>query len=74
MKKVLIKLIKFYQNQISPLLRKHCIFEPSCSQYTIEAIEEYGSIKGSLMGMWRILRCNPLSKGGYDPVKKRQNL
>lgn len=46
-----------------------CRFEPSCSRYTYTAIEKYGVIKGTLMGTWRILRCNPFNKGGYDPVK-----
>lgn len=73
MKKFFIKLIQFYQKQISPLFKKQCIYEPTCSQYTIEAIEEYGAIKGCLMGFWRILRCNPFAKGGYDPVIKKTN-
>lgn len=70
MKKVLIALIKFYQKYISPGLGKNCIYTPTCSSYTIEAIENYGAIKGSFMGLKRILRCHPLSKGGYDPVPK----
>ena len=68
MKKFFIFLIRIYQNSISPLLGKNCRFVPTCSQYTIEAIQEYGSVKGILMGVKRIIRCNPLSKGGYDPV------
>lgn len=76
MKRVLIFLIKVYQKTLSPDhgwfsggKRRVCRFEPTCSQYTIEAIEKYGSLKGVGMGAWRILRCNPFSKGGYDPVK-----
>ena len=68
MKKIIIFLIRVYQNSISPLLGKNCRFIPSCSQYTIEAIQEYGEVKGILMGAKRIIRCNPFSKGGYDPV------
>ena len=72
MKKLFIRLIKFYQREISPMLGKNCIYTPTCSQYTIEAIENYGALKGTFMGIKRILRCHPLSKGGYDPVPKRQ--
>lgn len=72
MKKIFIKMIKWYQNNISLWLNSkniRCKYHPSCSEYTIQAIEKYGAIKGSLLGMWRILRCNPFSKGGYDPLK-----
>ena len=69
-RKFLFFLIEKYQKQISPTLSlfSKCAYTPSCSQYTKEAIEKYGAIKGSVMGLWRILRCNPFSKGGYDPV------
>jgi len=70
LKKILINGIKFYQRQISPCFGKKCIYTPTCSQYSIDAISEYGAIKGSMMSAYRILRCNPLSKGGFDPVKK----
>lgn len=73
MKQIFIFLIKVYQNTISPLLGKNCRFVPTCSQYTIEAIAEYGAMKGILMGIKRIIRCNPFSKGGYDPVPKKNN-
>lgn len=69
MKKSLINLIRFYRKNISPLKNPCCKYVPTCSQYAIEAIEKYGAFKGSLMALWRILRCNPFSKGGYDPVK-----
>ena len=69
MKKVLIILIKFYQKNISPWLGPRCKFEPTCSEYTKQAIEKYGAIKGTIKGLKRILRCNPFSKGGYDPLK-----
>ena len=68
MKKILIKMIRFYQKAISPYKFSHCIYIPTCSEYTIEAIEKYGGLKGSWMGLKRILRCNPFAKGGYDPV------
>lgn len=69
MKKVLIKMIKFYRLYISPLKRPCCRFYPTCSQYAIDALEKYGLIKGSFMAIKRILRCNPFFEGGYDPVK-----
>lgn len=69
MKKFLISLIKFYKLNISPTKPPRCKYTPTCSQYAIDAIEKYGVIKGLLLGGWRILRCNPFSKGGYDPVK-----
>jgi hypothetical protein len=69
MKKILISLIKLYRKYLSPL-KGHatCKYCPTCSQYAIEAITKYGALKGGLMSVWRILRCNPFSKGGYDPV------
>ena len=72
MKKLLIKLITIYQNHISKWLTSkniNCKFYPTCSEYTKQAIEKYGAGKGLLLGFWRILRCNPFSKGGYDPLK-----
>lgn len=69
-KKFLIKLIKMYQ--VMPLSsHNQCKYIPSCSNYALDAIEYYGAFKGSLMAIWRILRCNPFSKGGLDPVIKK---
>ena len=69
MKIIFIKIIRFYQKYLSDLKgRATCIYTPTCSQYAIEAIEKYGVLKGGLLAAWRILRCNPFSKGGYDPV------
>ena len=68
-KRLLIILIKLYRKYISPLKRyPSCRYIPTCSQYAIEAIEKYGAIKGGLLALWRIIRCNPFSKGGQDPV------
>ena len=68
-KRLLIILIKLYRKYISPLKRyPSCRYIPTCSQYAVEAIEKYGAIKGGLLALWRIIRCNPFSKGGYDPV------
>ncbi len=69
MKKILIGLVKVYQKYLSPLKgHSTCIYFPTCSQYAVEAIEKYGALKGGLLAVWRILRCNPFAKGGYDPV------
>lgn len=68
MKKLLIAGIRFYQKHISHLKSTRCPYIPCCSQYGLEAVEKYGAVKGSLLAVWRILRCNPFSKGGYDPV------
>ena len=68
MKKILIFLIKFYQFHISPYKGTKCPYFPSCSQYGVEAIEKHGVLKGIFLTAWRILRCNPFSTGGVDPV------
>ena len=68
MKNILIAMIRFYQKFLSPLKHTRCPYTPTCSQYGLEAIQQYGAVKGSLLECWRILRCNPFSKGGYDPV------
>ena len=73
-KKILIKTIKLYQLILSPLLGLNCRFEPTCSQYFIEAVEMNGVLKGSVMGIKRLLKCHPWHPGGFDPVcKKHQN-
>ena len=72
MKKILIKLIELYQKHISLWLESkniRCKFYPTCSEYTKQAIEKYGVVKGVGLGIKRILKCNPFSKGGYDPLK-----
>ena len=73
MKKLFIFLIKLYKKYLSPLKRTKCPYIPSCSDYGLQAIEKYGAIKGGLLALWRILRCNPFSKGGYDPVPEDPN-
>lgn len=65
----LISLIKLYRKFISPMKKNpSCRFIPTCSQYAVEALQKYGPVKGSFLAVKRILRCNPFSKGGYDPV------
>ena len=71
MKKIFIYLINLYKKIFSPIfsaLGFHCKYYPTCSQYTKQAIEKYGIFKGLLLGIKRILKCNPFSKGGYDPL------
>lgn len=70
---ILIRIIKFYRKNISPAKIPCCRFTPTCSAYAIEAIETHGAIKGTLLSIYRILRCNPLCKGGYDPVPPKKN-
>lgn len=63
-----LKLIRFYQAAVSPWTPPSCRYAPTCSQYGYEAISKHGFFKGGLLTAWRILRCNPWSLGGYDPV------
>ena len=72
MSRVLIALIRVYQRRVSPLFGAHCRYYPTCSRYAVEAIHTHGAAKGSLLAGWRLLRCNPFSKGGLDPVPPRQ--
>ena len=72
MKKIFIALIDMYKKILSPIFEQKgikCKYYPSCSEYMRQAIEKYGLIKGSFLGLKRIIRCNPFSKGGYDPLK-----
>lgn len=69
LKMICMRMIIFYQKHLS----KHtCLYRPTCSQYTLESINNHGVILGVLLGAWRILRCNPFSKGGYDPALERR--
>lgn len=68
MKHIIVCIIKIYQKYISPLIGPHCRFTPTCSQYFLEAVQKYGTIKGSILGIKRIIRCHPGNPGGYDPV------
>ena len=67
-KKILIAMIMFYRKYLSPLKHTKCTYIPTCSEYGLEAVQKYGALKGGLMALWRILRCNPFSHGGFDPV------
>lgn len=68
MRKIFINIVKIYQKLISPLFPPSCRFYPTCSNYAIDAFEKYGVLKGGSKAVWRILRCNPFNKGGYDPL------
>lgn len=68
MKRALLKLFRFYQQQISPALPPRCRYLPTCSEYAVEAVEKYGAAKGGFLALKRFLRCHPFCKGGYDPV------
>ncbi len=65
--------VRIYQRTLSRLLPPTCRFEPSCSEYMIQAVEAHGVVHGLALGLWRICRCNPFNKGGYDPVPPRRS-
>ncbi|HLK33572.1 MAG TPA: membrane protein insertion efficiency factor YidD, partial [Terriglobales bacterium] len=68
MKRVVVALLRAYKWAVSPLLPASCRYVPSCSEYAWEAVERYGVLSGSLRAAWRVLRCHPFARGGYDPV------
>ena len=71
MNKILIAFIRVYQYTLSPLLGPRCRYYPSCSNYAVDALREHGAVRGLGLAAWRLLRCNPFSNGGYDPVPPR---
>ena len=68
MKTLLIFVLRLYKRLISPLLLPSCRYVPSCSEYAVEAIERHGAVRGTAMAGWRVCRCHPFAKGGFDPV------
>jgi uncharacterized protein len=64
--------IRAYQRLISPLLGQHCKYYPSCSEYAVQAVQRFGILRGLVLAGWRLLRCNPWSDGGYDPVEEQR--
>jgi uncharacterized protein len=68
-RKLFIGLIQIYRRFLSPMLPPTCRYEPSCSLYTVQAIEKYGVARGLFMGILRVLRCHPFARGGFDPVR-----
>jgi putative membrane protein insertion efficiency factor len=73
-KRALLSVIRTYQRRISPAFPRRCRYEPSCSGYALESIDRFGVLRGSLLAAWRLLRCNPFSHGGFDPVPERFTL
>ncbi|XOQ43123.1 MAG: membrane protein insertion efficiency factor YidD [Clostridium sp.] len=73
MKRILLFLIRFYQKAISPYKKPCCKYYPTCSNYAVQAIERFGAFKGFFLALYRILRCNPFSRGGYDPVPEKHS-
>jgi uncharacterized protein len=71
-KALFVGLIRFYQTVISPGIPSRCKYYPSCSQYALDAVREYGAARGFVLAVWRVLRCNPLSYGGYDPLSRQR--
>jgi len=69
---VVLAPIVVYRRVLSPALPRRCKYEPTCSRYALDAIREYGILRGLVLGMWRLLRCNPWSHGGYDPVEDQR--
>jgi putative membrane protein insertion efficiency factor len=69
MKRAVIAVLQAYKRWISPLLPPACRFTPTCSEYAIEAVTKHGLLGGLGLAAWRLMRCNPLSRGGYDPVR-----
>ena len=69
---VLTAPIRLYQRFISPLLPRRCKYEPTCSAYAVQAVRSFGPVRGTVLAVWRVLRCNPFSHGGYDPVSAQR--
>jgi hypothetical protein len=72
LRRVAVAPILAYQRLISPLLPRRCKYEPTCSRYAVEAIRDLGVVRGAILAAWRLLRCNPWSHGGYDPVSAQR--
>lgn len=69
LRRVLVAPIVAYQRFVSPALPRHCKYEPTCSEYASQALQRYGMLRGLVLAGWRLLRCNPWSHGGFDPVE-----
>ena len=72
MRRLVLAPVHFYRRAISPLLPRRCKYEPTCSTYAVQAIEDFGVVRGTILAGWRVLRCNPWSHGGYDPVSAQR--
>ena len=69
---VLLVPVRLYQRLVSPALPRRCKYEPTCSAYAVEALRAHGALRGAVLAVWRLLRCNPFSHGGYDPVSAQR--
>jgi putative membrane protein insertion efficiency factor len=72
MRRLVLAPIVAYQRVVSPLIARRCKYEPTCSAYAVQAIREFGILRGSVLAAWRVLRCNPFSHGGFDPVEAQR--
>ena len=72
MRAVLLTPIRFYQRFVSPLLPRRCKYLPTCSDYAVQAVHTYGPARGFVLASWRLLRCNPWSHGGFDPIEAQR--
>jgi len=72
-KSVVMLLLRGYKWAISPMFLPACRYVPTCSEYAMEAVDRYGAVRGSMLAIWRVLRCQPFARGGYDPVVKSRN-
>jgi putative membrane protein insertion efficiency factor len=72
LREALLLPLHLYRRVISPLMRPHCRYSPTCSEYALEAVREYGVIRGGVLAAWRVMRCNPWSHGGVDPVARQR--
>ena len=70
--RVAVGLIRVYQRMLSPLLGPRCRYHPSCSSYAVQAVQSYGILRGAVLAGWRLLRCNPWSHGGFDPIEAQR--
>ena len=71
-REIALVVLRVYQRAISPALPRRCKYHPTCSEYAVHAIRRYGVLRGTVLAGWRLLRCNPLSHGGYDPVSAQR--
>jgi len=71
-RRAVVLLLRFYQRFISPVFGPRCRYYPSCSEYAVQAVERFGILRGLVLAGWRLLRCNPLSRGGFDPVDNQR--
>ncbi len=72
LREIVIAPIRVYQRVISPLLPRRCKYHPTCSAYAVDSVREFGILRGLVLASWRLLRCNPWSHGGYDPVEAQR--